>query len=255
MKLRNAILASILILAALPAEAQVTKPPDPLVNLPLLSQSQTTVQTDLLGYKGWIESMIAPNGVLDQHDAAIKALQATNTSSTALIASLQGQVTALQAQVSNLQGQETQLSAQISTLQSQVAALQNPAPVTFIYALAFSSNSSRTPAANLNGATISGSIYVYSAVASNIMNDTPANVVSVSYWLDDPSMASAPIHTESLMPFDFQGSTGTGSGASAGTALPWNSAAVSNGSHAITQKITMSGGGTEVDTAKFTVAN
>ena len=124
---RNAIFASLLILAALSAQAQVTKPPDPLANLPMLSQAQANVQTDLLAYKGWVEAMIAPNGVLDQHDAAIKTLQATTATSTSLIASLQGQITTLQAAL-NTQG------AQIAALQAEVAALQNqqppPPPVT-----------------------------------------------------------------------------------------------------------------------------
>jgi hypothetical protein len=149
----------------------------------------------------------------------------------------------------------TAMQVQMAAIQSQVKALQNPPPPAFIYALSFSTSSSRTPAANLNGALISGSIYIFSAVAANIMNDAPANVQTVDYWLDNPSMSGAPLHSESLMPFDFMGSTGTGSGAAAGNANPWVSTTVTNGPHSITQKITMSAGGIEVDTASFTVAN
>jgi hypothetical protein len=116
---RNLIFISLFL--ALPVEAQVTKPPDPLANLPLLSQAQANVQTDLLAYKGWVESQIAPGGTLDTATQQIATLNTSNTANTALIASLQGQITTLQAAIAT-QG------AQIAMLQAQVAALSNPPP-------------------------------------------------------------------------------------------------------------------------------
>lgn len=160
------------------------------------------------------------------------------------------------AAITTLQATITTMQAQISTLQSQVKALQNPPIPSFVYALSFSTSSTRTPASNLNGALVSGSIYVFSATAANIMNDSPANVISVSYWIDNPSMTGAALHTENVMPFDMLGSPGPGPGdVLSGPAYPWNSANAANGVHTITQKVTMSGGGVEVDTASFTVAN
>lgn len=50
---------------AVGTNAQVTPPPNPIANLPLLTQAQNDFMANLLSYKGWVESQIAPGGTLD----------------------------------------------------------------------------------------------------------------------------------------------------------------------------------------------
>ncbi len=54
------------------------------------------------------------------------------------------------------------------------------------------------------------------------------------------------------MPYDFAGSVDN---ASTSLAYAWHTNKVANGTHSITQLVTLSAGGSEVDTAKFTVRN
>ena len=107
--------------------------------------------------------------------------------------------------------------------------------------LRVSSTSSRGNPQPLDGATVSRNMYVYS---------TPTSGVSqVKFWVDDPTMTSTPTFTESAPPFDLQGTN------SDGTARPYNTKALANGTHRITAAMTKVGGGTEVVTAAFTVDN
>jgi len=60
-------------------------------------------------------------------------------------------------------------------------------------------------------------------------------------------MAGSATHCESYVPYDFTGTAGNG------TANPWDTNTVAKGTHTITQSITLSSGGTEFNSATFTV--
>src|SRR5260370_18418715 len=60
-------------------------------------------------------------------------------------------------------------------------------------------------------------------------------------------MAGSATHCESYVPYDFTGTAGNG------TANPWDTNTVAKGTHTITQSITLSSGGTEFNSATFTM--
>ncbi len=103
------------------------------------------------------------------------------------------------------------------------------------YTLQSSKSASRGASVNLAGTTVSGSVYVYLAPA--------AGVSSADFWFDNTSFSGTPTHHEGSAPIDFVGT------ASTGTAKPWDTTRVANGSHSISVKITASSG-----TAKLTVS-
>jgi N-acetylneuraminic acid mutarotase len=112
---------------------------------------------------------------------------------------------------------------------------------TTTYDLVTSSSSNRANAVTLAGKSVSGNVYVFT---------TPATGVSqVRFYLDNTLMTGSPRIVESLAPYDFAGT------ASDGTANPFNTNTISNGSHVITAAIDRSAGGTEVLHATFTVDN
>jgi Big-like domain-containing protein/pectate lyase-like protein/immunoglobulin I-set domain protein len=115
------------------------------------------------------------------------------------------------------------------------------------YALSVSADANRSNASTLQGAAVSGSVYVFTSYASNLQNYRPTGISRVCYWLDNPSMTSTAVHCESILPFDFAGTAGDG------TAYRWGTTSVANGTHTITQLVTLSGGGSEVDSATFSV--
>src|SRR6266536_2725279 len=117
------------------------------------------------------------------------------------------------------------------------------------YDLSVSNSSNRSSAVALQGASISGSVYVFTSNAGNLQNSTPSGISSVCFWLDNTAMSGTATHCEAAVPYDYAGSASTSAGS------PWNTGAVANGTHTITQKVTLSAGGTEVDTASFTVQN
>jgi hypothetical protein len=116
-----------------------------------------------------------------------------------------------------------------------------------VYALSVSSNANRSSAVALQGATLSGSIYVFTSYAANLQNFNPTGISKVCYWFDNPSMTGTATHCESYVPYDF---TGTASG---GTEFPWGTSSVASGTHTITQSVTFSSGGNEIDSAAFSV--
>ncbi|HEV2005749.1 MAG TPA: hypothetical protein VGQ85_03970, partial [Candidatus Limnocylindrales bacterium] len=120
------------------------------------------------------------------------------------------------------------------------------------YALSVSASSSRPGAVVLEGATLAGNEYVFTSLASAPGNFNPAGIKKVCYWLDNVAMSGPATHCESGDPYDFAGSV---SGSSTSAAKPWNSSQVANGTHTITQQVTLTAGGTEVTTATFTIAN
>ena len=126
--------------------------------------------------------------------------------------------------------------------------VQNAAPPSG-YALSVSANSNHSNGIALQGAALAGNEYVFTSFASNLQNFSPTGISKVCYWLDNPSMVGTATHCESAVPYDFAGS------ASTTMALPWNTAAIANGPHSITQLVTKSAGGSEVDTATFAIQN
>ena len=117
------------------------------------------------------------------------------------------------------------------------------------YALSVSSNSNRSNAVALQGAPLSGSVYVFTSYSSNLLNYNPTGIGKVCYWLDNPSMTGTATHCESVVPYDFAGTT------SGGGAFAWATNNVANGTHTITQSVTLSSGGNETDTATFSVGS
>jgi hypothetical protein len=121
-----------------------------------------------------------------------------------------------------------------------------------LYALSVSEQATRSGAFSLNGATVSGAVYVFTSSAAQITNFNPSGIATVSYWLDNPTMSGAPVHSEGLTPYDFAGSVDN---TATGTANPWSTATLADGIHRITQLVTKSSGGTEIETATFIVLN
>src|SRR5258708_14702397 len=117
------------------------------------------------------------------------------------------------------------------------------------YALSVSSNSSRSNAVAVQGAPLSGSVYVFTSSSSNVINYNPTGIIKVCYWLDNSSVTGTATHCESVVPYDFAGT------ASGGGALPWATGNVANGTHTITQSVTLSSGGNETNTATFSVGS
>jgi len=93
----------------------------------------------------------------------------------------------------------------------------------------------------LDGRSVSGNIYVFASPESG--------VTRASFWLDNPSMSGTPRKVENTPPWDFAG------GESDGTAKPFDTRTVADGSHTITTRLDLAGGGSEVVQATFTVAN
>jgi hypothetical protein len=110
-----------------------------------------------------------------------------------------------------------------------------------LYDLLVSTSATRSSASPLQGKTVAGTIYVFVSPASG--------VTQTQFWLDNPQMTGTPIKTEYAAPWDFAAT------ASNGNANPYSTAVLANGQHSISVKITKSGGGTDVVTAPFTVAN
>jgi hypothetical protein len=94
----------------------------------------------------------------------------------------------------------------------------------------------------LQGSTATGSIYVF-------VPDDPA-ITRVRFWLDNPQMSGTPTKTENGAPWDFAG-TNTGSG----LANAYDTTKISNGSHSISAKVTLSSGAIESLSSTFSVDN
>jgi alpha-tubulin suppressor-like RCC1 family protein len=79
------------------------------------------------------------------------------------------------------------------------------------YQLLWSTSSNRSNPMPLDGATVSGSIYVFAGPDQAIE--------SVSFYIDDPSMSGEPYRTETNAPFDLQGTRNNGRANSLNTDL------------------------------------
>jgi hypothetical protein len=120
------------------------------------------------------------------------------------------------------------------------------------FALSASTSSNHGGAIALQGATLSGNVYIFTSSAANLQNSTPTGATRVCYWLDNPSMSGAATHCESFAPYDYAGSANNNT---TSLANPWNTGQTANGSHTLTQAVTLSAGGTEVDSAAFNILN
>jgi large repetitive protein len=109
------------------------------------------------------------------------------------------------------------------------------------YALLLSRAADRSSPTPLEGQSVANEVYVFT---------TPdTNVSRVRFYLDDPNMTGAPRRVETGGPFDFNGT------AANGTALPFNTGALSDGSHTITAALDHPNGTTDVVSATFTSQN
>ena len=107
--------------------------------------------------------------------------------------------------------------------------------------LAVSLNPDRSSAVRLDGSTVRGKIYVF------VRNSRA--IAKVDFYLDDRSGTGQPVRTETSPPFDFAGT------AANGTAVPYDTVTLTNGSHSIRAVLTWSNGSTSSRRGTFTVAN
>ncbi len=120
------------------------------------------------------------------------------------------------------------------------------------YALSVSTSSNHSNALALQGATLSGNVYIFTSYASNLRNYDPSGIRKVCYWLDNTAMNGTATLCDSYKPYDFAGSVNNNS---TSLAKAWNTTKVGNAAHTITQSVKLSNDASEVDTATFTVSN
>jgi hypothetical protein len=135
------------------------------------------------------------------------------------------------------------LGMSVSGINAVLAAVSTPVDAQTsggTYSLLVSSSSNRSNPSPLTGQTVSGNIYAFTSPESGVSR--------VRFYLDNPTMSGTPRSVERTAPYDFAGGT-------VSTANPFNTAGVSDGSHTITAAVELSGGGTEVVHASFTVSN
>ena len=101
--------------------------------------------------------------------------------------------------------------------------------------LLYSTSGDRSGARPLDGAVLSGNVYVF-------LDTDARDVDRVRFYLDDPSMSGSPRRTEDNAPWDFAGGSS------------FDTDSVSDGSHSITAAVEAPGGTTAV-TAGFIVRN
>ena len=152
----------------------------------------------------------------------------------------------------SLQFGPTRVFIAVLTTLCAMAVSPSQAQTNPVYALSVSGSGNHGNAVALQGGTISGAAYIFTSLLSNLQNYDPSGINKVCYWLDNVAMTGTAIHCESLMPYDYVGSVDN---TVASLAKPWDTTKVANGNHTITQLVTLSAGGNEVDTAGFTVNN
>ena len=126
------------------------------------------------------------------------------------------------------------LSAVLMVATSVPAAAQ-----TASYSLVVSSSANRSAPVPLQGASLSGNVYIFTSP------DTP-NISLVRFWLDNPNHTGTPRRTEGSGPYDFNGGTVT-------SANPFSVSTLSSGTHSVTAEIVLTTGGSQFITATFTV--
>jgi hypothetical protein len=111
--------------------------------------------------------------------------------------------------------------------------------------LLVSTSASRGGAKPLQGASLSGSAYVFTSDAT--LSPLPTGIRQVRYWLDNPSMSGTPTHVENYAAYDFVGTAGDGS------AEPWDTTKLAGGAHTITESVTSASGAVTTYNAAFTI--
>ena len=107
--------------------------------------------------------------------------------------------------------------------------------------LALSLSPDRSNAVGLDGLTVKGKIYVF------VRNSKTLD--KVDFYLDSSSPTGPPVRTDTDPPFDFAGT------AEDGTAVPYDTTRLADGSHSIRAVLTWSNGTTSPRRGNFTVAN
>ena len=107
--------------------------------------------------------------------------------------------------------------------------------------LAVSINSDRSSAVRLDGSTTKGKIYVFVRNSKELKE--------VAFYLDDPQGTKQPLRTERAAPFDLAGT------AADGTAVPYDTTKLPDGSHTIRAVLKWSDGHTSSRRGLFTIAN
>lgn len=121
------------------------------------------------------------------------------------------------------------------------------------YALAVSAQPNRGAATFLASTSVlTGNAYVFTSPATAI-NANPAGIAHVCYWLDRAATGTAD-HCEFATPYDLKG-TFACANAAGNCGAAWNTAALPDGWHALTQVVTLSTGATEVDATPFRIYN
>jgi trimeric autotransporter adhesin len=116
------------------------------------------------------------------------------------------------------------------------------------YGLSLSTSASRSGAVGLQGRTLSGPAYVFTSDVANPQQSAPAGISSVCFWLDNLAMSGTATRCAQAAPYDLAGSVGS-------LAAPWDTTKVADGVHSISQLVTLSAGGSEIDADEFTVLN
>jgi hypothetical protein len=107
--------------------------------------------------------------------------------------------------------------------------------------LVVSMSPDRSTAVRLDGSPVKGEIYVF------VRNSR--SLKKVEFYLDDPHRAKPPIRTDRVAPFDFAGT------AAGGTANPFDTTTLADGSHTIRAVLTWSDGSRSRRRGKVKVAN
>jgi hypothetical protein len=107
--------------------------------------------------------------------------------------------------------------------------------------LALSLNPDRSNAVRLDGSTVKGKIYVFVSNSKTLDK--------VDFYLDSSSRTKPPVRTDTDPPFDFAGT------ADDGTAVPYDTTKLADGSHTISVVLTWLNGTTSRRGGNFTVAN
>lgn len=125
-----------------------------------------------------------------------------------------------------------------STFNCVASPTPTPTPVaTTSGELMLSLSADRSSPVALAGRSVSGNVYLYSK--------HDASMKQVQFYLDDSTMSRAAIKTEGAAPFDFAGTTASG------TAYAYDATKLAAGTHTLTARITYTDGTTRVVNANF----
>lgn len=106
-----------------------------------------------------------------------------------------------------------------------------------------SSSSDRSNPSLLDGATISGDVFIFTS-------PDDGRTDHVSFFVDDPALTGVPVNFEAAAPYDLSGTAIDGTAFSYDTDLK-----LANGAHSVTAEVIFIGATPQVVTANFTVAN